>query len=169
MYAHKYVENDVNNKSPVELVRLLYSKAIERLHRAAEYDRAGQLPERNDSIAKTMQIVVELQGSLNLEEGGEIAANLARLYEYMQDRLSNALAAQNSATAIEEVTRPLNVLYDAWKDCDPETGPDAESTPAQPRATPADRELEPAPAGPADPEYVHSEPPETPQGRVWTL
>ena len=71
MYAESYVENDVLNQDPVELVRLLYSKAIERVREARGHLEAGRIPQRAETIAHVMEIILELQATLNLEEGGE--------------------------------------------------------------------------------------------------
>ena len=170
MYAQKYVENDVNNKNPVELVRLLYAKAIERLHRAVSLEQGGDLRQRNEQISRVMEILVELQGSLNFEAGGEIATSLARLYEYMQHRLVEAIAAKQAAPTIEEVLRPLGVLYDAWKDCEPESGVAPDHAPQRLSAPEPDPPPEPSqPEEPLASGYVHPEPVGSQPGRVWTL
>ena len=45
---------------------------------------------RTEQISKATSIVMELKGSLDLEKGGEIAANLDSLYAYMTRRLIEA-------------------------------------------------------------------------------
>jgi len=170
MYAQKYVENDVNNKSPVELVRLLYSKAIERLHRAVALEQGGDLRQRNEQISRVMEILVELQGSLNFEAGADIATSLARLYEYMQHRLVEAIAAKQAAPTIEEVLRPLGVLYDAWKDCEPGSDVAPDHAPARLSAPEADPpQQQPQDQEPLASGYVHPEPGGNQGGRVWTF
>jgi len=116
MYAESYVENDVLNQDPVELVRLLYSKAIERVRDARGHLEAGKIPERAEAIAHVMEIVLELQASLNLDEGGEIAKNLAKLYDYIQERLAEA-NGQQEAAPLEEVEGLLGILYEGWSEC----------------------------------------------------
>ncbi len=116
MYAESYVENDVLNQDPVELVRLLYSKAIERVREARGHLEAGRIPQRAETIAHVMEIILELQATLNLEEGGEIAKNLAKLYDYMQERLAEANGRQ-SAPPLEEVEGLLGILYEGWSEC----------------------------------------------------
>jgi len=119
MYAWQYVENDLLDKSPVELIRLLYSKAIEKLHLAQRHTRASDVRERNACLARAMEIIAELQGALNLEAGGDLALDLARLYDYMQRQLIEAAADPAAVAQFEEVRVLLVNLYEGWKECDP--------------------------------------------------
>jgi flagellar protein FliS len=57
--------------------------------------------------------VLGLQGSLDLEKGGEIAANLADLYEYCTRRLMHA-NLKNDVEAIREVKRLMGEIREAW-------------------------------------------------------
>ena len=58
MYAQEYVDNEVLNVEPLELVCLLYSKAIEKRHQARDHLAADRLPERGEAIGLAMEIVV---------------------------------------------------------------------------------------------------------------
>jgi flagellar secretion chaperone FliS len=119
MYAQQYVENDLLDKSPVDLIRLLYSKAIEKLQLALRHTRAKDVRERNACLARVMEIVAELQGALNQEAGVDLAVQLAGLYDYVQRQLVEAVADPASVAQIEEVGVLLANLYDGWKDCEP--------------------------------------------------
>jgi flagellar protein FliS len=61
-----------------------------------------------------MAIIAELQGSLDLDQGGEVARELDRLYVWMTDRLTDATVRQD-ARPIDEVIHILNMLADAWR------------------------------------------------------
>lgn len=119
MYARQYVENDLSDRSPVELIRLLYSKAIEKLQLAARHTRANDVRERNACLARVMEIVAELQGALNLEAGGELAVQLAALYDYAQRQLIEAAAEPAAVAQLEEVRVLLVNLHEGWQDCEP--------------------------------------------------
>jgi flagellar protein FliS len=179
MYAQQYVENDLLDKSPVELIRLLYSKAIEKLHLAQNYTEVQDVRARNRCLARAMEIVAELQGALNLEAGGEVAIQLARLYDYAQWQLIEAAADPTLVVPLEAVRVLLSNLYEGWKDCEP---PPVQQTARAERATSdavaqlrhesADNEGEgiagesidavPSPFAPADYSGVQGD-------RVWTL
>ena len=118
MYAERYAETDVLDRDPLELVCLLYAKALEKLNQARCNLEAGQIRPRADAIAHAMEIVLELQGSLNGEAGGEIASNLARLYDYVQERLIEANVEQQVAP-LDDAIRVMETLYDGWKQIQP--------------------------------------------------
>jgi len=116
MYAEDYIQNDVTTNDPVELVCLLYSKAIERLHLARTRLTEGNSAGCSESVARAMEIVLELIGSLDVEKGGEIAQNLAALYLYVQEQLAEASTEQKSEP-IDNAVGVLTTLLEGWKDC----------------------------------------------------
>jgi flagellar secretion chaperone FliS len=111
-----YVHNSVEAEDPLGLVCLLYAKAIERIASAREHLTAGRIRERSEALAHASQIIVELQTSLDAERGGEIAVNLARLYDYIQDQLVEANAKQ-SLEALETSLQLLETLHEGWREC----------------------------------------------------
>jgi flagellar protein FliS len=58
-------------------------------------------------------IIDELRCSLDHAAGGTVAANLDRLYDYMMRRLLTA-NLKNDVAAIDEVTKLLREVRDAW-------------------------------------------------------
>ena len=70
--AYEYVENDLLDKDPWDLVCLLYSKAIEKLNQAVSHLDSGDIDERSKAISRAMEILLELTSSLNGEAGGEV-------------------------------------------------------------------------------------------------
>lgn len=135
MYAEAYVQNDVHHQDPVELVRLLYSKAIAKLGEALGHLAAGRIPERSMAVAHASSVILELQGSLDAEHGGEIAASLARLYDYMQERLALANAQQLSEP-LEECRDLLSTLLEGWRACNTELEAEPEAGAAPPAVEP---------------------------------
>ena len=65
------------------------------------------------AIKKAMDIVVRLQGSLDLEKGGDVAINLDDLYTFCINRLALANAV-NDVTMIDEVFRIISELKLGW-------------------------------------------------------
>jgi flagellar protein FliS len=114
MLTARYVENEVLSADPLGLVRLLYAGALDAVGQAREHLAAGRIRERSHSINRAMQIVAELQGSLDPERGGAIAQSLAELYAFVQGRLIQANARQD-APALDDAARILSTLYEGWK------------------------------------------------------
>jgi flagellar protein FliS len=127
MYA-EYDEHEVLNREPIELVRLLYGKAIEKLSLARALDRNERIRERNQAIARASEILIELQGSIDAESGGEIAANLERLYEYIQQRLAAGLAERTNEP-LAEAAGLLEILAEGWRDASAALGRTAAPAP----------------------------------------
>jgi flagellar protein FliS len=96
-------------------VRLLYEGAIDWLQKARTCLQQGRIAERSAAISQAMEIILELQGSLDLERGGEIARALAPLYAYIQQRLAEANAKQQREP-LEEALSLLMTLHQGWKD-----------------------------------------------------
>jgi flagellar protein FliS len=109
-----YFEQMILSASPIELVRLMYQKAIASVTDARDHLKAGRIRERAQAINKAYSILAELMISLDMERAPELATNLKRLYCYMQERLIEANHTQKDAP-LAETTRLLSTLADAWQ------------------------------------------------------
>jgi flagellar protein FliS len=111
--AHAYLQTQVTTTTQGELLLLLYDGAIKFLTQAkdkiAERDYAG----KGILISKALDIVNELDASLNMEKGGELAQNLHKLYFYCSTRLLNANLKMDVAF-IDEVIKILSGLRGAY-------------------------------------------------------
>jgi len=95
------------------LVVKLYEGALRFIRMARTSQEAGKVASRATAIAKTLAIVNELQHSLNLQEGGEIARNLDSLYFYVSDRLLEA-NARGTVQPLDDASGVLSTLNEAW-------------------------------------------------------
>jgi flagellar protein FliS len=111
--AVAYQHTSVQSSSPLELVVLLYDGALRHLGAARDATQRHDLFARRDAFSKAMAIITELQSTLNLEDGGQVAASLDGLYTYMTGKLIEATAQKNTV-GIEEVERLLRTLREAW-------------------------------------------------------
>ncbi|MDD2763123.1 MAG: flagellar export chaperone FliS [Opitutaceae bacterium] len=117
-YARTYQTQSVLTASPGQLVLLLYDGALRFLGLArAALEGSPHDPRRietvNSNLLKAQNIIAELQGVIDHQAGGEIAANLDRLYEYYNRRLIEANLKKDVA-AVVEVEQLLRELRDAW-------------------------------------------------------
>jgi flagellar protein FliS len=108
-----YFEQVILSASPVELVRLMYQNAIASVADARDHLKAGRIRERGQAINKAYAILAELLISLDSEKAPELAANLKRLYCYMQERLIEANLRQKDEP-LAETGKLLRTLADAW-------------------------------------------------------
>lgn len=103
--------------TPGQLVLMLFDGAINFLERAAKgFELEDPLEFNttiNNNILKAQAIINELNASLDMEAGGELAANLRRLYEYMDYRLTESNRTK-TPEELQEVIQRLGVIRDAW-------------------------------------------------------
>ena len=113
MINDAYLESKILSADPMELIRLLYDGALRAIRNARVHLANNEIAERSRAISKAMAILTELSGSLDHAAGGEISRNLARLYNYMQERLLEANLHQ-ADQPLAEVLDLLQVLAEAW-------------------------------------------------------
>lgn len=113
-YASVGVETGVMAASPHKLIVMLFEGAMLAVSTAARQMAAGDIAGKGKSISKAIAIIENgLRASLDRKAGGEIAANLDALYEYMGNRLVVA-NLENKFEILEEVNRLLGELKGAW-------------------------------------------------------
>ena len=109
-----YRKATIDTSDSVGIISLLFDGAINFIKlgrvKMGERDIAG----KGLYIGKATAVVGELASSLNMEEGGEIARNLRRLYDFVLDRLLRA-NLKNDAAALDEAEKVLQVLREGWK------------------------------------------------------
>jgi flagellar protein FliS len=110
-----YQTTQVQSRTPLEQVVLLYDGAIGFLTRALDAVAHKDIRGRQRSISRAVAIVNHLQNTLNREAGGEIARALDALYSYTRERLLEANIKQQGEP-IEEVLRLLGTLREGWAD-----------------------------------------------------
>ncbi|WP_151994292.1 flagellar export chaperone FliS [Buttiauxella massiliensis] len=118
-YAQIGVESAVMSASPHQLIVLLFDGALSALVRARLFMQQGELAAKGEALSKAINIIDNgLKAGLDNEKGGEIAANLSSLYDYMIRRLMLA-NLRNDVAIIEEVEGLLTNIADAWKQISP--------------------------------------------------
>lgn len=102
---------------PGQLVLMLFDGAIRSLDRALLGFDHTDIGQRNATIHNNLQqavdILRELNCSLDLESGGQLALTLRNLYTYFERRLIES-NLKKSRKGIEEVLPMLRQLRDAW-------------------------------------------------------
>ncbi len=112
-YQSVGVASGVMDATPHRLVQMLLDGAVEKVSIAKGALERSDIPEKGKYIVWAVTIVEGLRASLDLERGGEIAANLDSLYEYVGRRLTEA-NLDNDPAILVEVTDLLVEIRDAW-------------------------------------------------------
>lgn len=109
-----YKQHATTTQTRGRLVVLLYEGAIKFLKQAKRELQAGNYAAKGTYINKAMDILNELDASLNMEAGGEVAANLRRLYKFMFRHLNEA-NTHRDPQRIQDVIDCLTDLNEGWK------------------------------------------------------
>lgn len=133
IWKDAYLEEQILNADPLELVTILYRAAIDAVEEAARSLAAGHIAERSNAITRAQTILAELDASLDHTHGEQISAKLAALYAYMRGRLTEANLRQESAP-LTEVADLLKTLYGAWEKASLPASATAASGPSAPPA-----------------------------------
>lgn len=112
--AAVYRQVQVEQASPVQLVVMLYDRAILHLHNAQGHARARRMAAKGAAIGAAVDIIAELQAVLDVKRGGDIARKLNALYTYMLERLTEA-NYRNDPAGMDEVARLLAELREGWR------------------------------------------------------
>ena len=113
-YVRRYAQAQVSVVDREQLLLLVLEGGMKflRLTRAAL--AAGDLPSFAEHLARAQAIISELLGTLDHEAGGEIAADLARLYDFMLFHLVEA-NAQRSVRHVDETIAVFDTILDAYR------------------------------------------------------
>jgi flagellar protein FliS len=65
------------------------------------------------AMGKAVRLIAQLDGTLDMERGGEIARNLRNLYVYMLNRLT-AANVTNDAAIVAEVSQLVRKIKSGW-------------------------------------------------------
>ena len=134
--AYKSVSNEtsVSEASPLELIILVYKRLIENLREAQRAIEAGA--DANPAAEKALDLIDKgLVAALDIEKGGDIAVNLAALYDWSMREILQARLKKN-AEMLTGVIEVFKSLESAWVEISamraieghPESNPVREST-----------------------------------------
>ena len=73
----------------------------------------GDVITKGKSLNKAIRLIDQLNATLDMERGAEVAANLRNLYVYMLERLTYA-NVNNDANAVSEVSRLVQKIKTGW-------------------------------------------------------
>lgn len=115
-----YKETGVKTASQGKLIVMLYDEAVRQLAIAVTLfqnnDKVApqNIEKLHNCIVKVQDIITELQVSLDMDKGGEIASNLMALYVFFNQQLLDANITQNKEKIIS-IKEMMVQLRDAWE------------------------------------------------------
>jgi flagellar secretion chaperone FliS len=112
-YSSASAHGGVSAADPHRLIVMLMDGALERISTARGCITRGDKVEKARLLNRAVSIIGELRNSLDLQGGGQLAANLGELYDYMGRRLLKA-TSENRIEMLDEVSNLLHEIRGAW-------------------------------------------------------
>ncbi len=115
-YARVSVESGVLSASPHRLITMLFDGAQSSIRTARLQMQQGNAAAKGQALSRALDIVNNgLLSALDRDKGGELAENLAALYDYI-GRLLLAANIHNDEASLDEASRLLEDIGSAWLD-----------------------------------------------------
>ncbi len=113
-YSQAYQKAAVHTMDQKKLIVMLYDGAIKFLSIASKKIKEGDYYESHNNMVRGKSIIAELLASLNMEQGGDIATNLQKIYAFMFNELIDANLGKDHER-VDRVIQLLQELRDAWR------------------------------------------------------
>ena len=108
-YGKVAIGSEVNFANPHRLVQMLMEGALDKIAIAKGHMSRNDFEAKGKHINWAISIINGLRGSLNMEEGGEMANNL----DNMVRRLTHA-NLKNDITILDEISALMLEIKSAW-------------------------------------------------------
>jgi flagellar protein FliS len=86
-YQSVSVQGGLTDASPHQMITMQLDGALDRVASAKGAILRNEISRKGELLSSLIAIIDSLRASLNLEHGGDIAANLFSLYDYMERQL----------------------------------------------------------------------------------
>lgn len=123
-----YLSRELASASPAKRVLMLHNRAIGALHDAIRAIEAGDIQRRWSANNQAVNVIEALWITLDMDRGGEIAANLDRLYAFMLNHLL-AVDIHNDPKPAQDVINLLEPLRQSWQELADREGQGAGTAP----------------------------------------
>jgi flagellar protein FliS len=128
--AQTYTRLSLEGSSPVGLVVALYDNALKSLYRARKAMEANDIERRTQHLNHVLSIVAHLEGTLDLQEGGEVANTLKQFYTYARSRILE-VSMTNSKTKLGDLVSHFSSLRAAWQVVESQVPEDLKARPGR--------------------------------------
>jgi flagellar protein FliS len=98
----------------LQLVLRMMQGALDRIATARGHMQRDEQAPKGEALGRAVGLIDGLRACLDHERGGEIATNLAALYDYMTRRLTEA-NLRNDPRALDEVADLMDEIRGGWE------------------------------------------------------
>ena len=107
------VQSGMTDATPHQMITMLMDGALDRVASAKGAIVRGEVKRKGELLSSAIAIIDGLRASLDYQQGGEIAANLGALYDYMERKLVEANLGSDVAL-LDEVSSLMKELKEGW-------------------------------------------------------
>ncbi|MBL8200118.1 MAG: flagellar export chaperone FliS [Chromatiales bacterium] len=98
----------------LQLIARMLQGALDRIATARGHMQRGEQGPKGEALGRAVRLIDGLRSCLDHDRGGDVAANLAALYEYMTRRLTEA-NLRNDQRPLDEVADLLDEIRTGWE------------------------------------------------------
>lgn len=98
---------------PHKVTQIMMQLALENLAKAKGCLTNNDLENKGKFLAKSTTILATLKDTLDFEKGGEVAENLARLYDFMLNKIADVVIS-NNPDEVQDVIDVLLPIKSGW-------------------------------------------------------
>ena len=106
-----YKNTAVQTATPEKLLVMLYTGEIKFLRQGQKAIENKNYEEAHNSLKKAQDIISELNITLNMEKGGEIAVNLRQLYNFYYGEVLKANLKKEAS-----FLKPVVAFFESYRD-----------------------------------------------------
>ncbi|HHU50769.1 MAG TPA: flagellar export chaperone FliS [Firmicutes bacterium] len=109
----RYQQAQVETANPLDLIIMMYDGTLKFLNQAKMAIEEKKIEPAHNAIQRAHRIIDELNFSLNMEAGGEVAENLRRFYQYIDTELTKA-NLKKDPKIIDRIMGHLSEMKSSW-------------------------------------------------------
>ena len=112
-YRSMSAQGNLAEATPYQVVQVMLDAVLARIAEATGHLERGEVAAKGEKIGKALGIIEALMLGLDKAGGGDIAANLERLYDYSSRTLLRA-QLENRGELLKEVSSLLREIKLGW-------------------------------------------------------
>jgi flagellar protein FliS len=112
-YQKESVKTQLAGANPYTIIQMLMQGFLERVAKGKGCIERGDLQGKAEHLSRATAIAHALAESLDMEVGGEVAQNLASLYDYMITRITDA-SMDKTIEPLNEVMKLMLEVKSGW-------------------------------------------------------
>ncbi|MCP4503812.1 MAG: flagellar protein FliS [Deltaproteobacteria bacterium] len=112
--AHRYQKTQSTTASKERIMVMLFQTALKHIRSAKSLYDEGQIMNADILVRKALDIIWELQDTLNPTVAPELVTNLSDIYTFVNLRLLNTLTSKTKAP-LDDADRAFAPLVDAFE------------------------------------------------------